>query len=51
MERSTQGRVIFLLVGCLTAMLLASWVPPFYGNSEGEILRGLRREVGPAALM
>ena len=47
MERSTQGRVIFLLVGCLTAMLLASWVPPFYGNSEGEILRGLRREVGP----
>lgn len=47
MERSTQGRVIFLLVGCLTAMLLVSWVPPFYGNSEGEILRGLRREVGP----
>ena len=46
MERRTQGRVIFLLVGCLAAMLLASWAPPFYGSSEGEILRGLRREVG-----
>ncbi len=39
-------RVLFLLVSGLALLLMAAWRPVIYGNSEGEIRRYLRQEVG-----